>query len=78
MGKEVVNGNISGYWVWKRLMSQFVLAKYLCLAKIISPNKNPPSKARGLSMSIAKPMKVELTWILFKGLKHFKLLILGF
>ena len=59
MGKEVVNGNISGYWVWKRLMSQFVLAKYLCLAKIISPNKNPPSKARGLSMSIAKPMKVE-------------------
>ena len=29
-------------------------------------------------MSIAKPMKVELTWILFKELKHFKLLILGF
>ena len=23
-------------------------------AKIISPNKNPPSKARGLSMSMAK------------------------
>ena len=21
MGKEGVNGNISGYWVWKRLMS---------------------------------------------------------
>ena len=29
-------------------------------------------------MSIAKPMEVELTWILFKGLKHFKQLILGF
>ena len=70
MGKEAVNGNISGYWVWKHLMSQ------LCWqhAKIISPNKNP----RVLSMSIAKPMEVELTWILFKGLKHFKLLILGF
>ena len=35
MGKEAVNGNISSYWVWKR-------------AKIISPNNNPPSKARGL------------------------------
>ena len=22
MGKEAVNGNISGYWVWKLLMSQ--------------------------------------------------------
>ena len=21
MGKEAVNGNISGYWVWKHLMS---------------------------------------------------------
>ena len=29
-------------------------------------------------MSIAKPMEVELTWILLKGLKHFKLLIVGF
>ena len=59
MGKEAVNGNISGYWVWKHLMNQ------LCWqhAKIISPNK----------MSIAKPMKVELTWILFIGLKHFEL-----
>ena len=27
-------------------------------------------------MSMAKPMKVELTWILFIGLKHFELLIL--
>ena len=22
MGKEAVNGNICGHWVWKRLMSQ--------------------------------------------------------
>ena len=22
MGKEAVNGNICGYWVWKQLMSQ--------------------------------------------------------
>ena len=29
-------------------------------------------------MSIAKPKEVELTWILLKGLKYFKLLILGF
>ena len=34
----------------------------------MSPNNNPPSEARGLSMSIAKPMEVELTWILFKEL----------
>ena len=70
MGKETVNGNISSYRVWKRLMSQ------LCWqhAKIISPNKNIVN----ISMSIAKPMEVELTWILFKGLKHFKLLVLGF
>ena len=41
--------------------------------------KEPPlSEVRGLAMSIAKPMEVELTWILFKGLKHFKLLILSF
>ena len=53
MGKEAVNGNISGYCVWKRLMSQ------LCWqhAKLISPNKNPPIEARGLSMSIAKAHK---------------------
>ena len=25
MGKEVVNGNISDYWVWKRSMSQLLL-----------------------------------------------------
>ena len=29
-------------------------------------------------MSMEKHMKVELTWIMLKGLKHFKLLILGF
>ena len=29
-------------------------------------------------MSLAKPIEGKLTWILFKGLKHFKLLILGF
>ena len=43
MGKEAVNGNISDYWVWKRLMSQ------LCWqhAKIIFPNKNPPERSKG-------------------------------
>ena len=29
-------------------------------------------------MSMAMPVEVELTLILFKGQKHFKLLILGF
>ena len=29
-------------------------------------------------MSIAKPMEVLLTWIIIKGLKNFKLLIIGF
>ena len=33
------------------------------------------SEARGLSMSISKPKEVELSWILLKGLNHFKLLI---
>ena len=44
MSKEAVNGNISSYWVWKSLMSQ------LCWqhAKIISPNKNPPERSRGV------------------------------
>ena len=44
MGKEAVNGNISSYWVWKRLMSQ------LCWqhAKIISLNKNPPERSKGV------------------------------
>ena len=36
------------------------------------------SEARGLSMSISKPKEVELTCILFKGLNHIKLLIVGF
>ena len=27
------------------------------------------------NVHIAKPIEVELTWILFKGLKNFKLLI---
>ena len=42
--RAAVNGNISGYWVWKRLMSQ------LCWqhAKIISPNKNPPERSKGV------------------------------
>ena len=54
MNKEAVTAVTD--WVWERLMSQ------LCWehTKINSPNK----KARGLSMSIAKPMEVELTWIL--------------
>ena len=44
MGKEAVNGYISGYWVWKHLMSQ------LCWqhAKIIFPNKNPPERSKGV------------------------------
>ena len=44
VGKEAVNGNLRGYWVWKRLMSQ------LCWqhAKIISPNKNPPERSKGV------------------------------
>ena len=46
--------------------------------KINSPNNTPLSKARGLSMSINMPKEVELTWILFKGLKHLKLVVLGF
>ena len=43
MSKEVVNGNISSYWVWKRLMSQLRWQH----AKIISPNKNPPQAKQG-------------------------------
>ena len=48
MGKEAVNGNISGHWVWKRLMSQ------LCWqhAKIISPNKNPPEQSKGVVINV--------------------------
>ena len=44
MGKEAVNGNISGYWVWKRLMNQ------LCWqhTKIISPNKTHPERSKGV------------------------------
>ena len=44
----------------------------------------PPGKARGLSMSISKPKELELTRILFKGLKqksfevHTKLMRQGF
>ena len=69
MGKEAVNGNNSGYWVWKHLMSQ------LCWqhAKIISPNKNPPERSKG----VINAMKVELTWM-FKGLKHFNSRFLNF
>ena len=40
----MVNGNISGHRVWKRLMSQ------LCWqhAKIISSNKNAPKRSKGV------------------------------
>ena len=51
------------------------------MGKVAVKNKfsvPPRSKARGLSMSICKPKEVELTWILFKGLKYLKLIVLGF
>ena len=68
----MVNGYISGNLGKECLL--FNESIVLAACQNISPNKNPPGKA----MSIAKPMEMELTWILLKGLKNFKLLILGF
>ena len=80
-GKDGVLGQEKGSGL---CVKKFLMGIFLAVTgnvKIISPNKDPPpppSEARGLLMSIGKPMEVELTWILFKGLKHFRLLILGF
>ena len=57
-GKKAVYGILVVTWYGSQLCWQH--------AKIIFLRET-----RGLSMSIAKPMEVELIWILFKGLKHF-------
>ena len=61
--KKRFNGNISGYWVWKRLMSQ------LCWqhAKIIFPNKNPLERSNsyahegGIDLDPAQSVKAIQT-----------------